>query len=129
MAFITKANIKEVAKQQTPYIFFPYAGFESAEDKTLSQQIEDALAEHIFEYNTVNTREIIRQKILSILYEAQSQLADEGRMFYINGRLVPAHKLKPDVEMYNNMWDLDTLHCNFNKDAKAIVDELNRANP
>ena len=129
MAFITKANIKEVAKQQTPYIIFPYAGFESAEDKTLSQQIEDVLAEHIFERNTVELREIIRQKILSILYEAQNQLADEGKAFYINGRIVPVHKLKPDVEMYNNMWDLDTLRCNFNEDAKAIVDEINRANP
>lgn len=129
MAFITKANIKEVAKQQTPYIIFPYAGFESAEDKTLSEQIEDAINEHIFEPNTVELREIIRQKILSILNEAQNQLAAEGKLFYINGRLVPAHKLKPDVEMYNNMWDLDTLRCNFNKDAQAIVDELNKANP
>lgn len=129
MAFITKANIKEVAKQQTPYIIFPYAGFESAEDKTLSQQIEDALAEHIFEHNTTDTREIIRQKILNILYDAQDQLTNEGKLFYINGRLIPAYKLKPDVEMYNNMWDLDTLRCNFNKDAQAIVDEFNKANP
>lgn len=92
--------------------------------KTISEKLEAILEEHIHEQNNTSTREVIKTKVSNLLDEAKEQFIKERKSFVIGEQVVPAYLLEPEVEVYPDRFDGTKVICQFNKDAKAMVDEI-----